>query len=435
MSEQQATTAVQERPAPDGYTAWPDYWTAQGMSWRTEPEIDEEQQRFLSERRAISPDIEKNVYPFKDIHLDRADVEWLLATDETRRGLAESEAGIRWEYKRKMDLRGADLKGADLRRLPLMALGGGLSSQEWVAADEVRREMAAIHLEGANLNRARLEGASLRFAHLEGADLRFTHLEAATVRGAHFGGADLRSAYVDKATVLSDMDLGDAKHGYAKVVDVHWGEVNLAVVQWSQTQRRFLRRRFEAIPLGDEQVAWKSKYEQATQEHKAGNKKDRTARRMEFDAAARANRQLATVLRSQGLNADADRFAYKAQVLERQVLRRQGRLYTSIGSWFLDLISGHGYKPTRAFMTYLFVVGAFAAAYALLAYLGLTAERFPSWDSFLVLSVTSFHGRVFFAGGLPLDDWVARVGAVEAVIGLLIEITFIATFTQRFFAR
>jgi hypothetical protein len=77
--------------------------------------------------------------------------------------------------------------------------------------------------------------------------------------------------------------------------------------------------------------------------------------------------------------------------------------------------------------------GLFAATYALLAFFSLTRERFESWDSPLVLSVTSFHGRVFFAGGLPLTDWAARVGAIEAMVGLLIEITFIATFTQRFF--
>jgi hypothetical protein len=32
-------------------------------------------------------------------------------------------------------------------------------------------------------------------------------------------------------------------------------------------------------------------------------------------------------------------------------------------------------------------------------------------------------------------DTLARLAAGEAIIGLLIEITFIATFTQRFFAR
>jgi hypothetical protein len=32
-------------------------------------------------------------------------------------------------------------------------------------------------------------------------------------------------------------------------------------------------------------------------------------------------------------------------------------------------------------------------------------------------------------------QWQEGVAAGEAIIGLLIEITFIATFTQRFFAR
>jgi hypothetical protein len=41
-----------------------------------------------------------------------------------------------------------------------------------------------------------------------------------------------------------------------------------------------------------------------------------------------------------------------------------------------------------------------------------------------------FFSSVFRPGGL-----LAAVAAVEAFIGLLIEIVFIATFTQRFFAR
>jgi hypothetical protein len=51
------------------------------------------------------------------------------------------------------------------------------------------------------------------------------------------------------------------------------------------------------------------------------------------------------------------------------------------------------------------------------------------------LSISSFHGRGQFPNGLSLGDPVASVAAAEAIIGLLIEITFIATFTQRFFAR
>jgi hypothetical protein len=58
-----------------------------------------------------------------------------------------------------------------------------------------------------------------------------------------------------------------------------------------------------------------------------------------------------------------------------------------------------------------------------------------TWDEALVLSVSSFHGRGFFSPSIQLGDTYARLAAAEAIIGLLIEITFIATFTQRFFAR
>jgi hypothetical protein len=53
----------------------------------------------------------------------------------------------------------------------------------------------------------------------------------------------------------------------------------------------------------------------------------------------------------------------------------------------------------------------------------------------LVLSISSFHGRGLFPNGLRLGDPIAILAAVEAIIGLRIEITFIATFTQCFFAR
>jgi hypothetical protein len=49
--------------------------------------------------------------------------------------------------------------------------------------------------------------------------------------------------------------------------------------------------------------------------------------------------------------------------------------------------------------------------------------------------MTAFHGRGLFpGGGLALDDPITILAAVEAILGLFIEITFIATFTQRFFS-
>jgi hypothetical protein len=56
-------------------------------------------------------------------------------------------------------------------------------------------------------------------------------------------------------------------------------------------------------------------------------------------------------------------------------------------------------------------------------------------DGALVFSVTSFHGRGFFPENLNFESWVTRLAALEAATGLLSEISFIATFTQRFFAR
>lgn len=75
--------AQQEHPVPDGHPNWRAYWSARGTSWRTEPEINQERARFLTERRAVMSDIARGVYPFKDVPLSRADIEWLLATHES----------------------------------------------------------------------------------------------------------------------------------------------------------------------------------------------------------------------------------------------------------------------------------------------------------------------------------------------------------------
>jgi len=71
-----------ERPTSDeDREGWQAYWAAQGMAWRTEPEIDEERQRSLEERRGIRTDMEGDTFPFRDVQLSRADLEWLLAKE------------------------------------------------------------------------------------------------------------------------------------------------------------------------------------------------------------------------------------------------------------------------------------------------------------------------------------------------------------------
>src|SRR5438874_1117492 len=85
MSEQDnGQVFTLQRPTTNNRKDWQAYWRQQGQPWRTEPEINAKRQRELAQRRAITPDIEEGIYPFKGIELSRADVEWLLATHESR---------------------------------------------------------------------------------------------------------------------------------------------------------------------------------------------------------------------------------------------------------------------------------------------------------------------------------------------------------------
>ena len=268
-------------------------------------------------------------------------------------------ASLEAAHLERASLRRAHLEGASLEAVHLE--GGDL-----IKANLQETYCVMAHLEGALLGEANLERADLTYAHLEfvdaggvdseGAQLIGAHLEGAHLGGAILAAATLRRAFLDRATNLYNIALGDSQRAYIHLVDVQWGDANLAVVQWSRMRTRFLRRRPEAIPLGDEQEAWKPRYGRAFWSILApaqGQKKYKGARLSEFEAATRANRQLATALRKQGLTADADRFAYKSQVLDRQVLLRQGRPLAALGSLLLDLISGYGYRPVRSLIAYV----------------------------------------------------------------------------------
>lgn len=170
-----------KRAVLNGFESWNAYWTAQGMPWRTEPEIDEDRQRFLAERRTPTTETEKGrrkvVYPLHNVKLNRADVEWLLAAHAS--GGIRGPVDLNDEAQRErdgLDLGEADLYEVDLRGLP----------------------MARLRAAGANLRAAHLEGSSLVEAHLE--------------------RADLRGAYFDSATLLTDVWFGDQRGDvYARV--------------------------------------------------------------------------------------------------------------------------------------------------------------------------------------------------------------------------
>lgn len=68
MSEEEGPqVSLPPRPTESDSEAGKTYWEAQGQPWRTEPEIDLERQKYLAERRSITPDSKQGIYPFKDV--------------------------------------------------------------------------------------------------------------------------------------------------------------------------------------------------------------------------------------------------------------------------------------------------------------------------------------------------------------------------------
>lgn len=392
------------QPAPDDREGWKAYWKERQQPWRTEPEIDAQRQEELAKRRAIVPDWEKGIYPFGGMGLTRADIEWLLATHENGRGPVEW-SDVSQRERTGLDVRRADLHELNLTGLPLTRLIGGLRGYAWLSATEEQRTLAGVRLIGADLRGGQLEGADLSAARLEGADLSEARLNEVRLSGVILAGPE---------------GIGP------QLVDVRWDGTNLAVVDWSHVKI-----------LGDEGTAQRK-------EDQDSKIKVQNQRLDEYREAVRANRQLAVALQVQGLNEEAARFAYRANMLQRKVLwlqmvqpgivlrQRVGKFGAWVFSYLLNLVAGYGYKPARSFLAYLLVIFSFMGLYLL-------TSQFISphlrWDEALVLSLSSFHGRGFFPQTITLGDPYARLAVTEAVLGLFIEISFIATFTQRFLGK
>ncbi len=291
------------------------------------------------------------------------------------------------------ELRVAPLAGRDLR-------GFNLQGAILTGAELNDAMLENVQLQRARLDRAKLEGARLKGAHMEDASLK----------GALLGGADLRAAFLSNATNLEGACL-HAENGsghMASLVDVDWANVNLGVVDWETVQE-----------IGDEQ--------QARQKPSTEN----------YRAATRAYRQLAVELGNQGMGEEADRFAYKAQLLQRIVYRRQKKWSKFAISWFLDKLAGYGYKPGRSVFIYAFIVLFFSTLYCIVPSASNIKAGPPLsiWWQALLFSILSVHGRISPPDGTKIDCTFTWLAAIETILGLLIEITFIATLTQRFFAK
>ncbi|MFI5274279.1 MAG: pentapeptide repeat-containing protein [Ktedonobacterales bacterium] len=344
----------------------------------------------------------------REASLDQADLSFALLE-----GAVLAEATLEHAVLLGASLDGTMLAGA--------RLGGAVLSSASLAG----AELFAVHLEGARLNEAWLAGK-----RLDGAAL--TRLRAVDAEAREtLPGADLAGVFCDSATALDDATLGDESLGSVAVADARWGGVNLAVVNWAPLRA-----------LGDERIARAAC-------DPTGKLKPEAARLQEFRTAVRASRQLAVALREQGLNEQADFFAYRAQVLQREVLRREALRLAAPGerhpvrrrlarggqyvfSLFLDGLAGYGYRPGRSLVAYIASLVLYAVAYYVL---GHATGPALNWVEASALSINSFHGRGFFPGTVTPNDPMTVLTAAEAITGLVIEISFIATFTQRFFGR
>ena len=328
-------------PSPaSGAEIWQVYWKKQGQPWRSEPPVDEERQQRLSLCVHGAIDIEQGKYPFRDMRLGRADVEWLLAAVE-QRSAQESIGGGNDRKPPGLDVRGADLSGVDLSHLPLVRLHAGLSLEEGRHATVEQSRQAAANLAKADLSHAQLQGAQLSWAaldeavlveaHLEGADLGKATLKRAILAGTHLEGVDLTRAQMEGSTLLE-----------------------------AHLEGAFL----------------------------------------------------------QGASLEGANLSYGPYIF----------------SCLLDVLAGYGYKPGRTLIAYLVTILSFAIIYEVLGHLaGYQPAMSPLYA--LVVSIISSHGRGFFPGGFLPTLPMAVCAACEAIIGLTIEISFIATFTQRYYGK
>ena len=388
------------------------------------PERQAELQGYLDWWQAEN-DHGKRRGPFDRVKLTGADANWLADQSEHDEHKAVPNLHLEGALLNYAELQRANFDNAHLECASF--LGANLKDAYLGEAQMTDIELGNAHLQRAYLVSAQLSGAILigvdaegaRFegANLERVDLRWAHLERTNLTGARLVRADIRAASFDKASRLNDAILTDAS-----LDQVTLDNTNLTVVDWSIV-----------TTLGDEILARTPEFETDEYPYKTGETKSAIVRLNEYRAAVRANRILAVALRNQGLNEDADRFAYRAQFLQQQVLWLQRKVGSYIFSRLLDGVAGYGYRPVRGLIAYVFAILGFAVAYYVL---GRTSGVIPGPIDAVVFSLTSFHGRGFFPSeNISLHSPVIVLAAAEAIIGLLIEISFIATFTQRFFGR
>ncbi|WIG60493.1 MAG: hypothetical protein OJF49_003241 [Ktedonobacterales bacterium] len=369
-----------------------------------------------------------------EAHLEEADLNdaHLERTDLNRAHLERAslnDAHLERASLREAHLDGASLDSAYLEEADLSQ--AHLEEADLYQAHLERAYLSGAHLDRANLRTTHLDAAHLDDAHLDGADLRAAHLEGANLQQAHLEGANLQQAHLE-GTILNDAHLADADLGVAsldkttrlngailtrvRLDQATFDNTNLSVVDW------------DLVPvLGDEHIA-------RVALDKDQKRKSRAIRATECAAAARAYRLLATKLKDQGLGDIADRYAYRAQVMQRKQRWYERRFGSYLASGFLSLLVGYGYRLHRILITYVLTVALFAALFWLAGSLGGPGANALRPDQAAQISLNAIHGRVFFAQ-FGLDTVQSWIATAESIAGIVIESLFVAVLLQRLFSR
>jgi len=255
-------------------------------------------------------------------------------------------------------------------------------------------DLTGASLRHANCRYANFAGATLADTDLEGTDCFRADLSGIDCRHAHLLGTNFSSANLSLARFDSVSSLRD-------------------VLLDSQT--KLTRAVWDDTPVTREESG------------------SRLADQVEFYRdASRVYRSVALALRSLGHYNQAAAYRILERRMERSALLLELKVTSYLGSLVLDLVAGYGEQPGRIFIAYVSVITTFTAGYWWVTNSPRGQSSPLQWYEALVLSLSSFHGRGFFPSTLSLGDPVAVLAAIEAVIGLFIELTLIATFSRRF---
>jgi uncharacterized protein YjbI with pentapeptide repeats len=400
------------------------------------------------------------------------ELRWMLTQHPPTRGLATQKRNLKGIQLAGVNLSGVDLShtdftGADLRsailkgtnldeadltstRLILANLEGAqLIRATFTNADLTNAVLTRANMDGADLGEAKLGNADMSQAQLANAQLQ--QLDLRTVR---LSGAQMTNAFLSEVNAR-DCDLSGADLSAAHLTGAHLEGANLsranlsnAILTGAGLSRAILTRAnvdgaiFSSLDVLDEFITGKRTKDADLSRAAWGEsaaKSPQDAQNAEEQIAAwqdqvRVNNLIADSLRKRGMLVEAAAYRLQAQRAQRHILWRSRKYFAWLFSGALNVLSGYGERPLRAFVAYLIVIAGFAGLNFVLTNFVISGEVPLEIGQSLLLSFAAFHGSGLLPASMSLTNQLSGVAALESLVGLIIEVIFIATFTRRFLA-